>query len=566
MGLHGKFVGRKGVLNRITRGFGLQADGAGFRRDQADGFISVLQQRFQLFLQGFEFVCLVVVSGSIPIVDQVRHSIVVGLIFKQIAGDIVGTAVIHGKLHLQSIQKFVLRGGGVGKFHLGYCGRGFAGHHGKLVAGFAVRALQHGAVLVSRHRDHAQMQRFALVFFQVDGQVGVRGTRPCFGGGFPDVAVFVLCLQLVVVQCAVGDARPCNFIRQGFGVSVVGQQDAVGRAGLGQAGANARILTGCRCAHGVGAARLGYAGNRKAHGGKMPIRRAVGKLIHRHGQRGLRADRFQGCRTLGLDFDLAVFGFAVQLVGVIGRTCGVSPSKGIVQIVLVIQRPVCRFAQGGGRYYRQVDIFGFGAGVSVRIPQRGKTVILIPYHFAFLYPHILHGVVVVILPGAEFPTAGGIAHTRVDGGCQNAQVGKIGQGGIGQIAEGHARGRAGQNRFDRLQGDISIADCMPLYRGKFFVLGLALQHNAVFGVDRLVGNFYVRRNGKVVGAGTCYRDMLNAQGTQTLVVIAGIIGAHIVLGGLHPCSRTNGFYRGAHGDGLVFDIREPAQVALNLPL
>ena len=369
-----------------------------------------------------------------------------------------------------------------------------------------------------------------------------------------------------MVQCAVGDARPCNFIRQGFGVSVVGQQDAVGRAGLGQAGANARILTGCRCAHGVGAARLGYAGNRKAHGGKVPVRRAVGELVHWHGQRGLRADRFQGCRTLGLDFDLAVFGFAVQLVGVIGRTCGVSPSKGIVQIVLVIQRPVCRFAQGGGRYYRQVDIFGFGAGVSVRIPQRGKTVILIPYHFAFLYPHILHGVVVAILPGAEFPTAGGIAHTRVDGGCQNAQVGKIGQGGIGQIAEGHARGRAGQNRFDRLQGDISIADCMPLYRGKVFVLGLALQHNAVLGVDRLPGNFYVRRNGKVVGAGACYRDMLNAQSTQTLVVIAGIIGTHIVLGGLHPCSRVIGFYRGAHGDGLVFDIREPAQVALNLPL
>ena len=456
MGLHGKFVGRKGVLNRCTRGFGLHAGGAGYLRDQADGFGSrfVRQQLRQLLLQGCERGCLGV-SGSIPIVDQVRHSIVVGLIFKQIAGDIVGTAVIHGKLHLQSVQKFVLRGGGVGKFHFAYCGRGFAGHHGKPDAGFAVRAFQHGAVPGSRHRDHAQTQRFALVFFQVDGQVGVRGTRPCFGG-FPDVAVLVLCLQLVVVQCAVGDARPCNFIRQGFGVGAAGQQNAVGRAGLGQAGANARILTGCRCAHGVGAARLGYAGNRKAHGGKVPVRRAVGELIHRHGQRGFRAVRYQGYRVRGqVDFDLVVcIGYAVQLVGVIGRTCGVSPSKGIEQIVLVIQLVACRFAQGGGRYYRQVDIFGFGAGVSVRIPQRGKTVILIPYHFAFLYPHILHGVVVAILPGAEFPTAGGIAHTRVDGGCQNAQVGKIGQGGIGQIAEGHARGRAGQNRFDCLQGDI----------------------------------------------------------------------------------------------------------------
>ena len=352
LGLHGKFVGRQGVLNRITRGFGLQADGAGFRRDQADGFISVLQQRFQLFLQGFEFVCLGFGFGIFPIVDQVHHFVVFGYIFKQIAGDIVGTAVIHGKLHLQSVQKFVLRGGGVGKFHVAYCGRSFAGHHDKLAAGCAVRAFQHGAVPGSRHRDHAQTQRFALVFFQVDGQVGVRGTRPCFGG-FPDVAVLVLCLQLVVVQCAVGDARPCNFIRQGFGVGAAGQQNAVGRAGLGQAGANARILTGCRCAHGVGAARLGYAGNRKAHGGKVPVRRAVGELVHCHGQRGFRAVRYPGYRVRGqVDFHFVVcIGYAVQLVGVIGRTCGVSPSKGVEQIVLVIQRPVCRFAQGGGGYY-----------------------------------------------------------------------------------------------------------------------------------------------------------------------------------------------------------------------
>ena len=353
LGLHGKFVGRKGVLNRITRGFGLHAGGAGYLRDQADGFISVLQQRFQLFLQGFEFVCLGFGFGIFPSVDQVHHSVVVGFIFKQIAGDIVGAAVIHGKLHLQSVQKFVLRGGGVGKLYCAYCGRGFAGHHGKLAAGFAVRASLHGAALVSRHRDHAQTQRFALVFFQVDGQVGVRGTRPCFGGGFPDVAVLVLCQQLVVVQCAVGDARPCDLIRQGFGVGVVGQQDAVGRAGLGQAGANARILTGCRCAHGVGAARLGYAGNRKAHGGKVPVRRAVGELVHRHGQRGFRAVRFQGCRARGqVDFHLVVcIGYAVQLVGVAFRTCGVLPSKGIEQIVLVIQLVGCRFAQGGGGYY-----------------------------------------------------------------------------------------------------------------------------------------------------------------------------------------------------------------------
>ena len=352
MGLHGKFVGRKGVLNRITRGFGLHAGGAGYLRDQADGFISVLQQRFQLFLQGFEFVCLVVVSGSIPIVDQVRHSIVVGLIFKQIAGDIVGTAVIHGKLHLQSVQKFVLRGGGVGKFHVAYCGRGFAGHHGKLDAGFAVRASLHGAALVNRHRDHAQTQRFALVFFQVDGHVGVRGTRPCFGGLPVAVFVLVLCQQLVVVQCVVSDARPCNLIRQGFGVGVVGQQNAVGRAGLGQAGANARILTGCRCAHGVGAVLCGYAGNRKAHGGKVPVRRAVGELVHWHGQLGLRAALLQGYRVRGqVDFDLVVcIGYAVQLVGVAFRTCGVLPSKGIEQIV-VIQRVGCRFAQGGGGYY-----------------------------------------------------------------------------------------------------------------------------------------------------------------------------------------------------------------------
>ena len=303
-------------------------------------------------MQGFEFVCLGFGFGIFPIVDQVHHFVVFGFIFKQIAGDIVGAAVIHGKLHLQSVQKFVLRGGGVGKFHFAYCGRGFAGHHGKLAAGFAVRALQHGAVPGSRHRDHAQTQRFALVFFQVDGQVGVRGTRPCFGGGFPDVAVLVLCQQLVVVQCVVGDARPCDFIQQGFGVGVVGQQNAVGRAGLGQAGANARILSGCCCAHGVGAARLGYAGNRKAHGGKVPVRRAVGELIHRHGQRGLRAVLLQGYRAIRqVDFHLVVcIGYAAQLVAVIGRTCGVIPSKGIEQIV-VIQRVGCRFAQGGGGYY-----------------------------------------------------------------------------------------------------------------------------------------------------------------------------------------------------------------------
>ena len=143
------------------------------------------------------------------------------------------------------------------------------------------------------------------------------------------------------------------------------------------------------------------------------------------------------------------------------------------------------------------------------MPQRGKHIGCVAYCTVLCHlAHILHGVA-LIPNGAEFPTAGGIAHARVDGGCQNAQVGKFGQGGIGQIAEGHVRGRAGQNHFDRLQGDISIADCMPLYRGKFFVLGLALQHNAVLGVDLLPGNFYVRRNGKVVGAGTCYRDICN---------------------------------------------------------
>ena len=587
LGLHGKFVRRKGVLNRFvrgfrcTRGFGLQADGAGSLRDQADGLGIICQQRCQLILQGFERGCLVVGFGNIPSVDQGHHSIVVVLIFKQIAGDIVGAAAIHGKLHLQLVQKFVQRGGGVGKLYCAYCGRGFAGHHDKLAAGYTVRAFQHGAA-ANRHSDHAQTQRFALVFFQVDGQAGVLGsTRPCFGGLPVAAAVLVLCQQLVVVQCAVGDARPCDLIRQGFGVGAVGQQNAVGRAGLGQAGANVRILLGCRCAHGVGAACFGYAGNRKAHGGKVPIRRAVGELIHLHGQRGLRAFRFQGCRARGqVDFHLFVcIGYAVQLVGVIGSTCDVIPSKGIEQIVFVIQRAGCVRAQGRGGQNVQGDRCGFGAGVGFirlhKAPQRAKRIPHIAYFTVLCHlAHILHGVCLYIaiplcvggLRHTELPAADGIAHARVDGGCQNAQVGKIGQGGIGQIAEGHVRGRAGQNRFDRLQGDILPLQVFTVYCSNI-LLAYALQHNAVLGVDRLPGNFYVCRNGKVVGAGACCRDICNGQFTQTAVVIARQVGHNIVLGGLHPFSRVIGFYRGAHGNRAAF-IRpisgtvQPEQIAL----
>ena len=313
----------------------------------------------------------------------------------------------------------------------------------------------------------------------------------------------------------------------------------------------------------------------------MPIRRAVGELIHLHGQRGLRAFRFQGCRARGqVDFHLFVcIGYAVQLVGVAFRIWDFIPGKGIEQIVFVIQRAGCVRAQGRGGQNVQGDRCGFGAGVGFirlhKAPQRAKRIPHIAYFTVLCHlAHILHGVCLYIaiplcvggLRHTELPAADGIAHARVDGGCQNAQVGKIGQGGIGQIAEGHVRGRAGQNRFDRLQGDILPLQVFTVYCSNI-LLAYALQHNAVLGVDRLPGNFYVCRNGKVVGAGACYRDICNAQFTQTAVVIAGQVGHNIVLGGLHPFSRVIGFYRGAHGNRAAF-IRpisgtvQPEQIAL----
>ena len=312
----------------------------------------------------------------------------------------------------------------------------------------------------------------------------------------------------------------------------------------------------------------------------MPIRRAVGELIHRHGQLGLPAVRYQFCRALGqVDLDLAVFGFAVQLVGVAFRIWDVTPSKGIEQIVFVIQRAGCVRAQGRGGQNVQGDRCGFGAGVGFirlhKAPQRAKRIPHIAYFTVLCHlAHILHGVCLYIaiplcvggLRHTELPAADGIAHARVDGGCQNAQVGKIGQGGIGQIAEGHVRGRAGQNRFDRLQGDILPLQVFTVYCSNI-LLAYALQHNAVLGVDRLPGNFYVCRNGKVVGAGACCRDICNGQFTQTAVVIARQVGHNIVLGGLHPFSRVIGFYRGAHGNRAAF-IRpisgtvQPEQIAL----
>ena len=484
-------------------------------------------------MQGFERGCLVVGFGIFPSVDQGHHGIVVVLLFKQIAGDIVGAAAIHGKLHLQTVQKFVQLGGGVGKFHFAYCGRGFAFYHGKLIAGYTVRAFPHGAVLVIRHSDHAQMQRFALVFFQVDDQAGVLGsTRPCFGGLPVAAFVLVLCQQHVVVQCAVGDARPCDLIRQGFGVGVVGQQNAVGCAGLGQAGADVRILLGCRCAHGVGAACFGYAGNRKAHGGKVPIRRTVGELVHRHGQRGFCAVRFQGCRALGqVDLDLAVFGFAVQLVGVTGSILGVIPSKGIDQIVLAVQLAGCVLAQGRGGQNGEGNILGNGTVIFVDIIQSGHTVFRIG---AVCFPHIFTTALVWVTLLLILPAAGSIAHTRIDGGSQNAPLGIIGQHIGGQVGKGDMGRRTGQNRFDRLQGDILVFQALSAWRLCVAIRTPALQHNAVLGVVRLTGNAQVCGNGQCIRRGSCQNRVCHGQFTQAGKIALGDIGLHVVLGRLHP--------------------------------
>ena len=335
-----------------------------------------------------------------------------------------------------------------------------------------------------------------------------------------------------MVQCAVGDARPCDLIRQGFGVGVVGQQNAVGCAGLGQASANVLIIFGCRCAHGVGAACFGYAGNRKAHGGKVPIRRAVGELIHRHGQRGFRAVRFQGFRARGqVDLDLAVFGFAVQLVGVAFRIWDFIPGKGIEQIVLVIQRGGCRFAQGGGGQNSEVQGLLGGTVISVDIVQSGHTVFRIG---AVCFPHIFTTAAVLVNPRLILPAADGIAHARVDGGCQNAPIVIFSQHIGGQVGKGNTGRRTGQNRFDCLQGDIGIVDWISLYGGKVCILGLALQHNAVLGVVRLTGNAQVCGNGQCIRRGSCQNRVFHLQCTQADKIVFGGVGLHIVLGRLHP--------------------------------
>ena len=334
-----------------------------------------------------------------------------------------------------------------------------------------------------------------------------------------------------MVQCAVGDARPSDFIRQGFGVGVVGQQNAVGRAGLGQAGANALIFFGCRCAHGVGAARFGYAGNRKAHFGKMPVRRAVGELVHRHGQLGLRAALLQGYRAIRqVDFHLVVcIGYAVQLVGVTGSIFGVIPSKAIEQIV-VIQRVGCVLVQGGGGQNGEGNIFGNGTGISVDIVQSGHTVFRI---VAVRFPHIFTTAVVWVILLLILPAAGSIAHTRVDGGCQNAPRGIIGQRIGGQVGKGNTGRRTGQNRFDRLQGDILAFQALSSWR-LYVILTLALQHNAVLGVVCLTGNAQVCGNGQCIRRGSCQNRVCHLQSTQAGKISAWDVGLHIVLGRLHP--------------------------------
>ena len=262
----------------------------------------------------------------------------------------------------------------------------------------------------------------------------------------------------------------------------------------------------------------------------MPVRRAVGELVHRHGQLGLRAVRYQGYRAIRqVDFHLVVcIGYAVQLAGVTFRTCGVSPSKGIVQIV-VIQRVGCRFAQGGGGQNGEGNIFGNGTGISADIVQSGHTVFRI---VTVRFPHIFTTAGVWVIFLLILPAAGSIAHTRIDGGCQNAPRGIIGQRIGGQVGKGNTGRRTGQNRFDRLQGDILTVQIFTVYCN--ILLASALQHNAVLGVVCLTGNAQVCGNGQCICRGSCQNRVCHGQFTQADKIVFGHIGLHIVLVRLHP--------------------------------
>ena len=264
----------------------------------------------------------------------------------------------------------------------------------------------------------------------------------------------------------------------------------------------------------------------------MPIRRAVGELIHRHGQRGFRAVRFQFCRARGqVDLDLAVFGFAVQLVGVAFRIWDFIPGKGIEQIVLVIQRGGCRFTQVGGGQNSEGNIIGNGTVISVDIIQRGHTVFRIA---AVCFPHIFTTAVVWVILLLILPSAGSIAHTRIDGGSQNAPLGIIGQHIGGQVGKGDTGSRTGQNRFDRLQGDILVFQALSAWRLCVAIRTPALQHNAVLGVVRLTGNAQVCGNGQRIRRGSCQNRGCHGQFTQAGKILAWDVGLHVVLGRLHP--------------------------------
>ena len=427
-----------------------------------------------------------------------------------------------------------------------------AGCHGKGIAVRTVRAWQHRAVR-RRHGDHAQAQRFAQVFFQVGGQLGVGVLRFQRLPELPVFAVLVFKGQRVMVQGTVRDARPGNLIAQSLGIGAVGQQDAVRCAGLGQAGADVRVGFGRRSAHSpcVG----GYTRDVQAHGGIVPVARAVFELIHLDRQLlAERAVRGQVNR-IGGQFNLLLCAggcHAVQLVGIVGRTGHVLPGKGIQQVV-VVQRIVGRAQNGGGQNGEVQGLF-FAANVGCF---HGMEGVLRVNHLtvAVHLPHILNGVGSAVPHCAESPAADRIALAAVDRGCHNAPIVIFGQGIVGQVGKGHMGSRAGQNRFDRLQGDKLVFQALSAYRRSAAVLASTLQHNAVLGVILLACNAQVCVDCKVLRACACNGKVAYGQVAQVFILCLGNVAFHIVSGRLHPIFRlVYRFYRGTEGKRLAHKV------------
>ena len=239
---------RQGVEHLAVFRLGARAAvGLAFVDDaQCLAFVDFLLQNI---LQGFQRIGLVraVACDALPVGGGFSHLVIVGLVGKEIAGDVVavGGVCTDRQAQLLTLQKFGLARRFGRQAAAAHGGRRRTGADVLLVAERAVRAVKAVVRRVLLVGDDIEPHRVVLVLLQIDGRLLGRDARPVLRRLPAAVGVLDLHVQRVAAEVVVLDGRPADKVGQLVGVILAGVAvDAADLFRRGQAALDGILFNG----------------------------------------------------------------------------------------------------------------------------------------------------------------------------------------------------------------------------------------------------------------------------------------------------------------------------------